>query len=138
MHNAASLDSYILINAESEDCGTIEPATCDCLFSRVGFTEQICDIGSFGKLTGQGMTLVGTDVVRILEERMPASLGGLPGDYQLVEHEGTAQTQLTLRVSPRAGVSYRLKGSGEWFPEGDSEIFMAAPLRRGCRMTRRE
>jgi hypothetical protein len=96
--------SYVLINAEAEDCGTIETATCDCLFSRVGFTEQICDIGSFGKLTGQGMTLVGTDVVRILEERLPASLGGLPGDYQLVEHEGAAQTQLTLRVSPRAGV----------------------------------
>jgi len=93
--------SYVLINAEAEDCGIIEPASCDCLFSRIGFTEQLRDIGSFGKLTGQGMTLVGTDVVRILEERLPSLLGGVPGDYQLVEHEGAAQTQLTLRVSPR-------------------------------------
>jgi hypothetical protein len=32
-------------------------------------------------------------------------LGGGPGDYQLVEHEGATQTQLTLRVSPRVGIS---------------------------------
>ena len=37
---------------------------------------------------------------------MPARLGGGPGDYQLVEREGAAQTQLTLRVSPRVGVSF--------------------------------
>ena len=97
--------SYVFINAETEDCGILEPAPCDCLFSRIGFTEQLRDIGSYGKLTGQGMTLVGTEVVRILEELLPARLGGLPGDYQLVEHEGTAQTQLTLRVSPRVGLS---------------------------------
>jgi len=96
--------SYVLINAEADDCGSIEPATCDCLFSRVGFTEQLRDIGSYGKLTGQGMTLVGTDIVKILEEAMPAQLGGAPGDYQLVEHEGAAQTQVTLRVSPRVGI----------------------------------
>ncbi len=95
--------SHILINVEVDDCGIIEPARCDCLFSRIGFTEQIRDISSFGKLTGQGMTLVGTDIVRILEEALPARLGGRPGDYQLVEGEGPAQTQITLRVSPRAG-----------------------------------
>lgn len=95
----------ILINAEMGDSGILEPARCDCLFWRLGFTQQVRDISSFGKLTGQGMTLVGTDVVRILEEVLPGRLGGAPGDYQLVEHEGAIQTQLTLRVSPRAGVS---------------------------------
>jgi hypothetical protein len=96
---------HVLINAEMGDSGVIEPAHCDCLFTRLGFTEQVRDISSFGKLTGQGMTLVGTDIVRILEEALPARLGGSPGDYQLVEHEGGAQTQLTLRISPRAGIS---------------------------------
>ncbi len=96
---------HILINAEMDDAGVIEPARCDCLFSRLGFTEQVRDIRSFGKLTGQGITLVGTDMVRILEEVLPARLGGAPGDYQLVEHEGAAQTQVTLRVSPRVGIS---------------------------------
>jgi hypothetical protein len=103
---------YVLINAEMDDSGIIEPARCDCLYSRMGFTEQVRDISSFGKLTGQGMTLVGTDVVRILEEILPARLGGAPGDYQLVEHEAAGQTQLTLRVSPRVAVSSpdKLKG----------------------------
>jgi hypothetical protein len=96
---------HVLINVEMDDSGVIEPAQCDCLFSRLGFTEQLRDISSFGKLTGQGITLVGTDMVSILEEVLPARLGGAPGDYQLVEHEGAMQTQLTLRVSPRAGIS---------------------------------
>jgi hypothetical protein len=97
--------AHVLINAEMGDSGVIEPARCDCLFSRLGFTQQLRDIRSYSKLTGQGMTLVGTDVVRILEEVLPARFGGGPGDYQLVEREGEAQTQVTLRVSPRTGVS---------------------------------
>jgi hypothetical protein len=96
---------YVLINAEMGDSGVVEPVDCDCAFSRLGFTEQVRDISSFSKLTGQGMTLVGTDLVQILEEILPARLGGAPGDYQLVEHEAGGQTQLTLRVSPRAGIS---------------------------------
>jgi len=96
---------HVLINAEMGDTGIIEPARCDCLLSRVGFTRQVRDIGSYGKLTGQGMTLVGTEVGRILEEILPAQLGGSPGDYQLVEREGGIQTQLSLRVSPRTGLS---------------------------------
>jgi hypothetical protein len=95
----------VLINAEMDDNAVIEPSRCECMFSRFGFTQQVRDISSFGKLTGQGMTLVGTDVVRILEEVLPAQMGGGPGDYQLVEHEGSSQTQLTLRVSPRVRVS---------------------------------
>jgi len=96
---------YVFINAEMDDAGVIEPAHCDCLYSRLGFTDQVRDIFSFGKLTGQGMTLVGTDLLRILEESLPARFGGAPGDYQLVEHEGHSQTQITLRVSPRVRIS---------------------------------
>ena len=95
----------VVINAELDDSGIIERAHCDCAFSRAGLTRQIRDIASFGKLTGQGMTLAGTDVVRILEEALPRRLGGSPGDYQLVEKEGPAQTVLMLRVSPRTGLS---------------------------------
>lgn len=97
--------SRVLINAEMDDSGIIEKVDCDCLFSRVGYGRQIRDIGSFGKLTGQGMTLAGTDVVRVLEEALPQRLGGSPGDYQLVEEESAVQTVMTLRVSPRAGKS---------------------------------
>jgi hypothetical protein len=94
----------VLINAEMDDSGVIEKTTCDCVFARAGFTEQIRDVFSFGKLTGQGMTLVGSDLARILEEALPARFGGGPGDYQLVEREGELQTELALRVSPRVQI----------------------------------
>jgi hypothetical protein len=105
---------HIFINAEIDDCGVVEPAPCKCAFARAGFTEQIRDVYSFGKLTGQGMTLVGTDVLRVLEEVLPARVGGGPGDYQLVEREEKSQTKLELRVSPRVKFS-STKAVGECF-----------------------
>lgn len=94
----------VLINAEFDDAGIVEPATCECRLRAAGYTERIRDLGSFGKLTGHGMTLVGTKLVELLERALPARLGGAPGDFQLVEEEGEAHTQITLRVSPRIGV----------------------------------
>ena len=96
---------FTLIKAEMDDSGIIEPVRGDCPFARCGFTRQVCDIFGFGKLAGHGMTLMGTDLLRILEEALPARIGGAPGDYQLVEGEGAAQTQVTLRVSPRVRFS---------------------------------
>jgi hypothetical protein len=90
-----------LINFEPNDHGILEPSSCDCEFSRIGFRWRIRDIFSFSKLSGQGMTLIGTDLVRLLEEVLPARIGGRPGDYQLIEREGAAQTSIELRVSPR-------------------------------------
>jgi hypothetical protein len=95
---------HVLINAEMGDGGALAPASCDCTFSRLGFRTVISGIYSYSKLTGQGVTLAGTDILRLLEEALPARFGGRPGDYQLVEQEGAAQTQLTLRVSPSTGV----------------------------------
>jgi hypothetical protein len=51
------------------------------------------------------MTLVGSEVLQILEEVLPARFGGGPGDYQLVEREESSQTELSLRVSPRVKLS---------------------------------
>ena len=96
---------FVLINAEMDDGGTLQQATCDCRFARVGLTTVIRDVASFGKLTGHGVTLVGTDVIRILERTLPARFGGSATDYQLVEHDGAAQARMTLRVSPRVPVS---------------------------------
>jgi hypothetical protein len=90
-----------LINAEMDDAGILEPAACQCEYSKAGMNQQLRDIFSYGKLTGQGVTLHGSDVVRILEDALPRRFGGAAGDYQLVEREGRGQTQLDLRVSPR-------------------------------------
>lgn len=94
-----------VLNIELDDAGTVEPATCDCHFTRAGFTTVLADIYSFGKLNGQGSTMLGTDLARVLEEGLPRALGGRPGDFQLVERDGANQTQLVLRVSPRLGVA---------------------------------
>lgn len=95
----------VLINFEVNDSGVLERADCDCEFSRAGFHWRIRDILSFGKMTGHGMTLMGTELVRLLELVLPARLGGRPGDFQLIEREGSAQTKVELRVSPRVRAS---------------------------------
>jgi len=92
-----------LINAEIGDTGVIEEATCDCVFTRLGFNLQVRDIASISKVTAQGMTIAAEELVQVLEERMPARFGGRPGDYQLIEAEGTAQTEMILCIRP--GVS---------------------------------
>jgi phenylacetate-coenzyme A ligase PaaK-like adenylate-forming protein len=91
----------ILINADMDDVGNIELASCDCVWCRIGFDRQISNIHSVGKLTGYGMSLVGTEIVQILEGKLPDRFGGSPADYQLLEEEGRRETQLVLRVSPR-------------------------------------
>jgi hypothetical protein len=95
--------SCYLINAEMDDSGVVEPATCRCEYSAAGLTTQVRDIFSYGKLTGQGITLFGSDAVSILETALPRRFGGSPGDYQLVEQESGRQTEVVLRVSPRTG-----------------------------------
>jgi hypothetical protein len=66
----------------------------------MGLSLHVRDIFSFAKLTGEGVTLVGSDMVRILEEVLPARFGGTALDYQLVESEERGLTRLTLVVDP--------------------------------------
>ena len=90
----------VLINVEMDDAGTLGTATCECSLSALGLTRQIRNIFSYGKLTGQGMTLIGGDLLNILENVLPGRFGGTPTDYQLVEREGERQTEIELRVHP--------------------------------------
>jgi hypothetical protein len=51
------------------------------------------------------MTIIGSDLVRILEEVLPQKYGGAPTDYQLLEEEDRqGHTYLSLIISPRVGV----------------------------------
>ena len=95
---------FVLVNVEMDDSGVLAPARCDCPLKAMGFTQQVSNIYSYGRLTGQGMTLVGGDMLRILEHSLPQRFGGAHTDYQLVECEGTNQTEIELRVHPRVGV----------------------------------
>jgi hypothetical protein len=92
---------HVFINVDMQDCGIIEKATCHCTYAKAGFSEQIRGIYSYGKLTGWGMTLLGTDVAHLIEEVLPGRLGGIPGDCQLAQRASGSDTVLSLRVSPR-------------------------------------
>jgi hypothetical protein len=94
----------ILFNIESGDCGVIESRSCGCYFEELGFTDHIYNIRSFDKLTSQGMTFIGTDLLRIMEEVLPAKFGGTSIDYQMMEEEdGDGHTRLSVIVSPEVG-----------------------------------
>jgi hypothetical protein len=91
----------LLFNVESDDYGTVDTRPCGCRWESLGFPEHIREIRSFRKLTGEGVTLVGSDMERILDEVLPARFGGSALDYQFAEEEDERGfTRLTLRVAP--------------------------------------
>jgi phenylacetate-coenzyme A ligase PaaK-like adenylate-forming protein len=94
----------ILLNVEMGDYGVIENRLCGCPFGDLGFDHHLSHIRSFEKLTGEGVTFVDTDFVRIIEELLPRQFGGESTDYQLIEEEmSNGLTRLNLLVSPRVG-----------------------------------
>jgi hypothetical protein len=94
----------IMLNVESDDYGVMETHSCGCLFEQLGFVRHLHHIRSFAKLTGSGMTIIGSDFVHILEKVLPQKYGGGATDYQLLEEEdNNGQTRLNLIVSPSVG-----------------------------------
>jgi hypothetical protein len=94
----------MLLNVELDDFGDVEEKPCDCLWGRLGLRLRVSNIRSFVKLTSEGMTFVGSNLVDVIEKELPASFGGAPGDYQILEEEGAeGRPHLTLRIRPRAG-----------------------------------
>jgi hypothetical protein len=94
----------LVINVESDDYGVVEERACGCPVEAIGLPRHVRGIRSFRKLTGEGVTLVGTDMIRILEEVLPGRFGGGPTDYQLREEEDErGLTVLSLLVSPQIG-----------------------------------
>jgi hypothetical protein len=92
----------IMLNVEMDDYGIIEERDCGCLWSELGFRTHLRGIRSYRKLTGEGVTLVGDDLLQLLERELPARFGGSPLDYQLQEvQDPTGFTRLYLVVSPR-------------------------------------
>jgi len=94
----------ILLNVESGDYGILENRRCGCPYDEFGYSDHIHHIRSFEKLTGEGTTFYGTDLIRVIEEIFPQRFGGTGLDYQLVEQENKeGLTQLIILVSPKVG-----------------------------------
>lgn len=94
----------ILLNAETGDHARVERRACGCRLGALGLDTHLSEIASFEKLTGEGMTFARTNLVRVIEEILPARFGGTGLDYQVLEEETAGGTmRLLLLVSPRLG-----------------------------------
>jgi hypothetical protein len=94
----------VLLNVESGDCARIVQRECDCRLGAAGLTTHLDSVRSFEKLTGEGMTFIQLDLLRVLEEVLPARFGGSGSDYQVVEEEDPdGIMRLVLSVDPRVG-----------------------------------
>ncbi len=95
---------FIMLNVSMGDAGVVLERACGCHMERLGWITHLHTIQSYEKLTAAGMTFMDTDVIRVLEEVLPARFGGAPTDYQLVEEEGQdGQASLRLIVHPALG-----------------------------------
>jgi hypothetical protein len=94
----------ILLNVSLGDQGDMEERSCGCPLEPLGWTTHLHTVRSYEKLAAGGMTLLDTDVIRVLEEVLPARFGGGPTDYQLVEEEAEGGLpRLLLFVHPAVG-----------------------------------
>jgi hypothetical protein len=93
----------IMINVELGDYGILAHRQCGCVWDSLGFTEHLSAIRSYEKLTTEGMHFMGTDLIALAEDVLPARFGGTATDYQFVEDEDGGLTRVSLVISPRVG-----------------------------------
>jgi len=93
----------LLLNVDSGDYGKLERRDCRCLLGQLGLHTHMSEIRSYDKLTNEGMTFLGSDLIRLTEDLLPEKFGGYPTDYQFVEVEIEGIPNVLVRVSPRIG-----------------------------------
>jgi hypothetical protein len=92
-----------MLNTESDDYGKLERRQCGCLLGEMGFEQHISDIRSYDKLTSEGMTFLGSELIALVEDILPSQFGGNPTDYQFVEEEEGGLPRISVIVSTRIG-----------------------------------
>jgi hypothetical protein len=96
----------LLLNLQMNDYGIVEERACGCEFETYGYSTHLREIRSYSKLTGEGVTLIGSEVVHVLEQVLPDRFGGTPLDYQLMEQEDSqGLTRLYLVIHPRLEIT---------------------------------
>lgn len=93
----------LMLNVESGDHARLEERSCGCPFGALGYTTHASGIRSREKLTGEGVTFLGDELQRLIDEILPRRFGGTPLDYQLVETEQDGLTRVLIVASPRIG-----------------------------------
>lgn len=112
-HSTLTLSARtLMLNVESGDYGELEERDCGCLLGRIGLSLHLHGVRSYEKLTSEGMTFLGPDLLRLTEEVLPTRFGGDPTDYQLVE-ESRVDFPGSRSSSPRRwGQSTSARSSG--------------------------
>ena len=93
----------LMLNLDSGDYGVLTKRRCGCPLERAGFTSHLHGIRNYEKLTAGGIQFVGSDIIRLVEEILPAAHGGHPTDYQFVEEQEGPLSRVAVCVSPRVG-----------------------------------
>jgi hypothetical protein len=127
----------VLLNVSLGDRATMTRRACGCPMERLGWMTHLHTVRSFEKLKAGGMTFLDTDVIRILEETLPARFGGAPTDYQLVEDETEdGRPRLRLFVHPSVGPIDRDAVAGAFLAAlgagSGAERVMARLWQEGC------
>jgi hypothetical protein len=94
----------VLLNVCLGDQAVVSRRSCGCPLDQLGWATHAHAIRSYEKLTAGGMTFLDTDLIRVLEEVLPARFGGGSTDYQLEETEAAdGRPRLQLIVNPSLG-----------------------------------
>jgi hypothetical protein len=94
---------FILLNVSMGDQAVVTERSCGCPLEKCGWHTHLHTVRSYEKLTAGGLTLLDTDVIHVLEGKLPSRFGGGPTDYQLVEDEIDGEPRLTLIINPTVG-----------------------------------
>lgn len=91
----------IFLNTETGDYGIIEKRNCGCGFEQLGFTDHIHTVRSFEKLTAEGATFIGSDLIPLIQQTLPSEFGGNATDYQFIEEpDETGIPKLYMLINP--------------------------------------
>jgi hypothetical protein len=93
----------LMLNVESDDYGVVAERPCGCPFGELGFRQHLHGIRSYDKLTSEAMSFLGSELIALVEEVLPARFGGSATDYQLVEEEVEGLPKIDVVVSLRIG-----------------------------------
>jgi hypothetical protein len=93
----------VMINVESGDYGVVRRRACGCGALPAEFSRHLHTIRSYEKLTSEGMSFLGTDLLTLVEQVLPSRFGGTPTDYQVVERELDGLTRVGVVASPGLG-----------------------------------
>ena len=76
---------------------------CGCPIGELGLPLHVHTLRSVEKLSSEGMSFIGSDLIVLIEETLPQRFGGSATDYQFVEEEVNGLPKVSLLVSPQLG-----------------------------------